>query len=312
MQNFNYRYAITLILVMLAMAAGAGCSTTPGLPQQRSTVKNQATDHRGNAARALQRNQLAEAEALYTSSLRLSSSIDHGPGIVQALSGIAEIRRRTGDFDNASGLLQQAEAVALNRDLPDLLIRTRIGQAEVELARGRPEQGLVLLQDLDELTGSRTMEAALLARTRGIASRRLDRFDEAEQYLRQAAALARRNDDLLAAASAYYQLASVFARQERLDDARAYLMVALELDQQLENPGGIGASLEALAAVAARQGDTASQRQYLLRAYGVYSGIGDTSSLRRVQQRLLDDLAIELDISSQLSVWQQIMQSGDH
>lgn len=300
------RRSVIAVAGLLLFMVAVGCSTTPRLPQQQSTVKNQASDQRQLGNSALRKNRIQDAELFYRNALQLSQSIDHAPGVVRSLLGVAAAAKRSGRLELAEVMITQAQTIAEREALDTLLARSYIQQAELFLRQDDPNSAVDILVLAERLSDKSSPEMALVLHTRGAALRRTGSYGDAAEALNNSIAIAENNKDTIAVASSLYQLASVYAVQNRYDQALQALFQSLERDHEMENAAGIGSTLEAVAAIYQRKEENRTAVVYYMRSYGVYQGIGDRGSLQRVAERLSTLTGQRVNEDGDKTIWEQL------
>lgn len=277
---------------LLACALLAGCSTAPKPSEMVTETRNRAAEATRIGNTWLRQARYDLALRYFTEALQYNASIDNRDGVIRSTNSIGRVDMALGDFEEAGRLFARAAAQSAGAS-QELAVLSRSNQGELLLAQGRSDEALAVFDELLALpaagAGAMTTEQrAILLHNRGTARRDLGDYDGARHDLSESLSMnlaARRSE---AAASDYYMLASVDARQEDLGAAAANLQLALDLDKKVENSLGISKDLYALGVVSRRRGDSAAAFDYFERAYAVSTTLSLRADMRRSLAGLIE------------------------
>lgn len=228
---------------------------------------------------------------------RLESMLDAGaPEALQAEVQVqlGSLLRDVGDFDGADRSLALALAGFVERGDRAGELRTRIEQHTVESERGHSEQAY---QDLVAMEApiAELDDGVLLTRyynTIGVQATRNNRMDDAERFLQQAAAQARRAQQPAYEAGAYINLGQILMRNRRVDEAVAVWERALPVFRDSGDRMGEAITLSNLAVTSASQpGQQARSVDLNHRALEIFRELGAQQHRARTSFNL--GLAIE-------------------
>jgi tetratricopeptide (TPR) repeat protein len=268
----NWRALLLLPLLL------AGCATPAPPPPARLMAAIEANNQ---AAVALARADLAQAERLYLKALAHDRAIENADGIALDLLGLAQTYQRAGRPDEAL----RAVALVSAADLPGMSAQ-RLAEAALlgaTLAMARVD-GTVAAERLREAEAHCTKPCALEGRIANLKAQLAivgNRLDEALLQARRAIALAETAGDRIELANALRSAgnAGLFADPAQgLRDAER----ALEIDKQLALSGKIHRDLVLLGRLYLALGDREQAARMYARARSVAEADGNAAGSEEV------------------------------
>ncbi|WP_420632386.1 ATP-binding protein [Candidatus Leptofilum sp.] len=233
------------------------------LPQQAAWPRRFVHHFTGLAA---QTNEAAEAEQQHIlAAIALAEQLQMEDVVVTAVTDFIPHLQRTGQYERALDLLQQAEQVARHQeDMPGLIqILQQSGFTVMKLgvpdkADGYYQEALALAKSIGDVGQT----AQILHKLSALAYRR-GRFEETEQFCQEALVLARQVQNHQLIANLLTNLGLVEKANGRFTEAIAHYEEALALARQLGDEGLVINILQNLGVVHEQRGDYAqAKKQY--------------------------------------------------
>jgi len=268
-----HRCVLPLISVILLSLISISCSTKPEKTSEVYTRRLQADSLLLQGFKQSDVLQFDPAWASFNQALNIYASLDHREGMINTLLAMGRTKRMTGDMESTEELYDHAGALAMYSDNPKLIRSVLNHQADLALRSGDPVKALDLLADREnEVTAGRERSAQL--RLRGSARHAMGSDDEAVSLLVEAAEMAEMANEKVAAAQAYYKLASIASLNARFDEAEDWALKALEADKIPEYGPGIASDLRALAIISEKSGKSEIAEDYYLRSWLAFRALG--------------------------------------
>lgn len=262
-------FGFGLMLIVLVTS----CSTKPREPAEIYTRRNQADSLMTQGYERTDALYYDQAWASFNKALDIYASLDNRPGMIDALLALGRTRRMTDEIDSAEELYRHAQALAEFSDDARQMRSVLNHRADLALRKGDPVLAVELLADQDpEIPDGRERSTQL--RLRGSARHVMGYEEEARALLTEAAEVALAADEALAAAQAYYKLASIASLSAGFEEAESWALKALEADKSIEYGPGIAADLRALAIISTKAGNELQAEDYYRRSWLAWRGIG--------------------------------------
>lgn len=273
---------------LLFAALLVACSSTPVKSETVSAAKTEASKNIGYGDGYYRQGRYDLALQFYTQALSEYTSVDDGPGTVQAYNDIGLSYVAIGSFDTAESLLVRARDRARSVS-PALVLVTSVSLGELYLAKGDAARALATFQEAFALPAeARTpVRTAILYHDMGTAQKALGDMSAALSSFQKSLEINVANKLAQEAAGDYYMIASVYSKKGAFDEAIRNALVALSLDKQIENSPGIAKDLYALGLISAKKNDMASAYDYYQRAYLVFTTIGARSDVKKALTELI-------------------------
>lgn len=266
----RYIYVAVVIPVLIFAAS---CSTKPREPEEVYTRRKQADSLMLQGYDRTDTLHFDLAWFAFDAALDIYASLDNREGMIDALLALGRTKRMTGEIDSAEELFSHAWSLSSFSDNPRLTRSVLNHQADLALRQGNPVKAMDLLADReDEIIDGRERSAQL--RLKGAARYAMGSEDEAAALLIEAAGVAEAADEAVAAAQAYYKLASMASLGARFDEAEEWALKALNADKSREYSPGIAADLRALAIISAKAGKKEAAEDYYRRSWLAWRGVG--------------------------------------
>lgn len=257
-------------LLCLAFLLHACAGPTAPVSQADRVARLQA-----RGLRALQAASYRDAFAAFEEALALSEAIDHLPGQMAGLQGLAGVLLELTQWQDAEPLLARAATLAalLGDRAAEAGIRAARGQARLQAgdraaAEARLTEAREAYTRLGDRTGAaRTLTAlGVLRREQGDLAGALAAQEDALRTLAAAGPADR--------ATAHLNLGRTLEALGRFPEARAQYEQALALDKVQETPAAIAADLKGLARLAEAEGDLAEALALHRRALAINERTG--------------------------------------
>ncbi len=280
--------ATSLALIVKAMV---GCAGLPREPEPVTRQANRASQYLTFGNSALDRGEFEEASEFFRIALEHAHSVDDQERVAAAYNGIGRAHRATGATDRASTYFDLAVEAAEPAESKRHATEARCHLAMIALDSHGPDEARVMLNAALEGLDRREhpIERAIVLHHMGITYVREDEVDLAEEHLRSALEINRRQgDDRTRRASNKYMLASVYSTRGEYDTAFEWAKGALELDKLVENSRGIMDSLHALGRISYRAGRYEESESYLRRSLATATAITHASGVERALRDLAD------------------------
>jgi len=277
------------------MFISISCSTKPEKNVEVYTRRLQADSLLLQGYKQSDMLQFDPAWASFDQALNIYASLDHREGMINTLLAMGRTRRMTGDIDSAQELYLHAGALADFSGNPKLIRSVLNHQADLALRDGDPVKALDLLADREnEVSSGRERSAQL--RLRGSARHAMGSDDEAVPLLVEAAEIAEAAEEKVAAAQAYYKLASISSLNARFDEAEVWALKALDADRIPEYVPGIASDLRALAIICEKAGKNEAAEDYYLRSWLAFRALGrsDDAEASRIELETLSGRTVSV------------------
>jgi len=264
------------------------CSTKPEKTSEVYTRRLQADSLLLQGYKQSDRLQFDPAWASFDQALNIYASLDNREGMINVLLAMGRTKRLIGETASAEELYAHAGALAVYSDSPKIMRSVLNHQADLALREGDPVKALDLLADRErEVSTGRERSAQL--RLRGSARHSMGFDDEAVLLLVEAAEIAETADEKVAAAQAYYKLASIASLNARFNEAEDWALKALEADKIPEYGPGIASDLRALAIISEKAGENEAAADYYLRSWLAFRALGrpDDAEAARIELEAL-------------------------
>jgi tetratricopeptide (TPR) repeat protein len=279
--------ALTLILL-------ASCSSAPPKSDVVNDMKNQAADATAAGNRYLRLGRFDFALQFFTQALQLNTSVDNTEGIIKSYNSIGRAYIAIGDLTEAERILNRALPLASVAGRESLFADTTDALAQLNLAKGNPEQAIAQLDKALALPEGKltAQETAILNHDLGTAYKNTGDLARARDLFQKSLAVNLSADLMEEAAGDYYMIASVDSKQGDYAKADSNLQLALQLDKKMENSLGIAKDLYALGLVAAKRKDDAAAYDYFKRSYNVYTSLGLTVDAKNALEKVVAEAGI--------------------
>jgi len=243
------------------------CSSTPKVPPQVFTLRNEAAKMIELGSKAMREGNTDTAQRLYTEAYRIYTSVDEAEGRIRALDGLGRISEGGhAQWDIAQRIAQEA-----NNEV--LVALASLLQAEAALD-SQNQEAWVNAQETAEsaatILNDKPLDKARALRIAGSASKALGAYDRALKAYNEAAALDLKNNFFTEYATDQYLIASIYSKQGEYDAAIEALWEAVKNDKRVENSSGIGDDYVALGMVAEKAGALTEAENYYTRSIEVY------------------------------------------
>jgi tetratricopeptide (TPR) repeat protein len=271
--------------ILIFLLAISSCSTKPDESAEVYTRRLQADSLLVQGYNQSDMFHFNPAWASFNQALNIYASLDNREGMIDALLAMGRTRRITGDIEAAVELYAHAGALAEYSRNPDCIRSVLNHQADLALREGNPVQALDLLADREnESTTGRERSAQL--RLRGSVEYALGNQEKAFSLLLEAVQVAEAAEEHVAAAQAYYKLASIASLGARFDEAEDWALKALKEDKIPEYVPGIASDLRALAIISEKSENKEAAEDYYRRAWLAYRALGRDDDAESARKRL--------------------------
>jgi predicted ATPase/class 3 adenylate cyclase len=217
-------------------------------------------------------------------------ALPSGPAPVRALAtGAAAILAMfAGNIPLATGLADEAVALARSVEAPMAIVLSKTVLAMVGTARGHHEEAALHANEAVRLARplDQPWETAGVLAILGEIAYNVGDFAEADRLLREALALYSRLGDRWGIAFAQRWLGLLARNRGDYADAEARQQQSLALNQELGHPWGVASSLMALALVPLRQGDYARAQSLLEQSLAMLDDASDLATTSHVMYYL--------------------------
>ncbi|MBN1921009.1 MAG: tetratricopeptide repeat protein [Anaerolineae bacterium] len=236
----------------------------------------------------------------------------HWAIIAEMVEAVGLFYRRRGPLDEGIALFEAAlmQLPADAQDLSTLLVRLQIEQARLWDASGHYEQAIVLSQRIIA-ESSRLSTHELEGEGQFILGQALQRqgsYQDAEQALNQALALARTSKQRRLESDSLRILGNIAARRGAFDLARQLYEAAAECYTALGHVRGEGAVFNNLGVLLLQVGEYSEARGALLAARARYRSLGDRLGEAKALNNLANVAVEQGECGEALSLYQEALE----
>ncbi len=276
----------------------SSCSSAPKQKEEITDAKNRAAEYAESGNAYYQQAQYDKALSFFDLALTYNVSVDNEPGIVQSYASIGKVYVATGDMKTAQWYFSQAKEIAEKIRDNTLLFQSSNNLGEWYMLQGDynkaeeffQEAGLALetIEKGSDKKDPARIEAdkAILYHNLGVLRKYTGDMTAAEKLFEQAATINRKLKRHKELASNYYNLASLFSKQEDYPKAIEYANLALTHDKLWEHSLGIAMDLFALGIIHAKAGNHGEAYAYFKKALRVYTVLNLSNDVLKTLKQL--------------------------
>ena len=286
--KMNIKRFYFTVIFFLPLFFYISCSTSPKNPGDIFILRNQAEAGLVAANYEASRGNFENSVTLLTEFKRSAVLTDDQSLIIRICLSLGNVLYSLGRVDEAFAQWDQAlnEAVKLNN--AELLSLSKIFYARGNLLSGKVLPESILQEIISESANIKKdkLYIAFSWQVRGLAFRMLNRWNDAENAIKQSLAIHEKAKSLENASYDWYTIASIRSLSGDTHGAIQALESSIVLDRRVENSWGLAASWRAMGDILRKTGRSGEASEAYLRSRHIYLAMNNEYEAGEIDKRM--------------------------